>query len=133
MRKLLLSCLAFAILCHTLCAQTNQPVSRWEKEIATFEAKDRTNPPPKHAILFVGSSTIRLWNVAHYFPGKQVINRGFGGSQIADVTQFADRIVFPYEPRQIVFYSGDNDLQAGKSPDEVFSDFQKLLKTIHEH
>ena len=107
--------------------------SRWEKEISAFEAKDKTNPPPKGAILFVGSSSIRKWTtLAQDFPGKQIINRGFGGSEIADSVEFADRIIIPYAPRTMVFYAGDNDLAAGKSPETVFADFQALLKKIHD-
>src|SRR5512134_2671862 len=59
--------------------------ARWEKEISAFEASDRTNPPPQNGVLFIGSSTIRLWKtLASDFPGTPVINRGFGGSQIVD-------------------------------------------------
>ena len=117
-----------------LAAQTNQAkVSKWEKEITAFEASDKTNMPPKGAILFVGSSSIRKWTtLAQDFPGKTVINRGFGGSEIADSTALADRIIFPYEPKIIVFYAGDNDLAAGKSPEKVFNDFQAFLKKVHE-
>jgi len=66
---------------------------KWEQQIAAFEADDRTNPPPKDAVLFIGSSTIRRWTtLAQDFPEHRVINRGFGGSQIADSTHFADRV-----------------------------------------
>jgi hypothetical protein len=79
----------------------------WEPEISAFERADATNPPPQHAILFTGSSTIRFWTtLAQDYPDKQVINRGFGGSEICDATHFVDRIVFPYHPRQIVFRAG---------------------------
>ena len=64
------------------------------------------------------------------FPGLPVINRGFGGSQIADSNHFARRIVHPYKPRQIVFYAGDNDVAAGKSPEKVLTDFQQFVKTV---
>ena len=64
-------------------AQQNS--EKWESEIAAFEAGDRTNPPPRDCILFVGSSSIRMWStLRHDFPGLPVVNRGFGGSQIAD-------------------------------------------------
>ncbi len=107
--------------------------ARWEKEIAAFEASDKTNMPPKGAILFVGSSSIRKWTtLAKDFPGKQVINRGFGGSEIAESTVFADRIIFPYEPKIIVMYAGDNDLAAGKSPDKVVGDFEAFLEKVHK-
>lgn len=110
---------------------TNSP-ARWEKEIAAFEAADRTNPPPANAILFLGSSSIRLWKtLAEDFAGRPVINRGFGGSYVADSTAFVDRIVLPYRPRQIVFYAGDNDLAGGKSPAQVETDFQQFVSTVH--
>lgn len=102
---------------------------RWEPAIAAFEAADRTNPPPPGAILFIGSSSIRMWtNVAAAFPEHTVINRGFGGSQIADVNLFVDRIVTPYRPRQIVFYCGGNDLNAKKTPEQVEADFREFVR-----
>jgi lysophospholipase L1-like esterase len=104
-------------------------VSKWEKAIAAFEASDRTNPAPKNAILFIGSSSIRLWKtLAKDFPEHRVINRGFGGSQIADSVEFAERIVFPYEPRLIVMYAGGNDLNAKKSPEQVLADFKAFVE-----
>jgi lysophospholipase L1-like esterase len=105
--------------------------AKWEPEIKAFEASDRTNPPAKHAILFVGSSSIRLWKtLARDFPGERVINRGFGGSRIADSTALAERIIFPYEPRTIVFYAGDNDLAEGRTPEQVAADYQTFVQTI---
>ena len=108
------------------------PSAKWEKEISAFEAKDRENPPPRNAIVFVGSSSIRKWTtLVEDFPHHQVINRGFGGSQlIADSVHFADRIVLPYEPRFIVVYAGGNDIHAGKSPEQVFADFQAFVEKV---
>lgn len=101
-------------------------------EINAFIAADRTNPPLKKAILFVGSSSIRLWKtLAQDFPEHRVINRGFGGSQIVDSVNYADHIVLPYRPRQIVMYAGGNDLNAKKSPQEVFSDYQAFVQRVH--
>jgi len=121
-----------ALAARPVTAQTKIGSLLWEREIAAFEKQDRTNPPPNGAILFLGSSSIRKWtNLPAAFPGKQVINRGFGGSQIADSVAFADRIVFPYEPRMIVFYAGDNDLAAGKSPDQVAGDFKAFVAKVH--
>jgi lysophospholipase L1-like esterase len=104
----------------------------FENEILAFEASDRTNPPPKDAILFIGSSSIRLWKtLAKDFSKHKVTNRGFGGSQIIDSVNYADRIVFPYRPRLIVLYAGGNDINGGKSPDQVFADYKAFVAKVH--
>jgi lysophospholipase L1-like esterase len=113
---------------HSAAAETN----RWDAEIAAFEAQDRTNPPPKNAILFIGSSSIRLWKtLAQDFPEHKVINRGFGGSQIADSVHFADRVVTAYKPRIVVLYAGGNDINSGKTPEQVASDFKAFVQRVH--
>lgn len=104
---------------------------KWEKDIVAFEKADREHPPEKGAILFIGSSSIRLWKtLAEDFPQHRVLNRGFGGSQIEDSVYFADRIVIPYAPRQIVFYAGGNDLNAGKVPERVIADFKAFVEKV---
>lgn len=108
-----------------------QGESRWEKAIRSFEEKDEQSPPPKNAVLFVGSSSIRKWDLPKYFPDLKVINRGFGGSQVADSVRYVSRIVTPYVPRTVVLYAGDNDIAAGKSPETVFSDFKKFVDSLH--
>src|SRR5437867_2700351 len=96
------------------------PSTKWEKEIAAFEQADREHPPEKGGIVFVGSSSIRKWTtLAADFPRHRVLNRGFGGSELADSVYFADRIVLPYEPRLVVLYAGGNDINAGKTPEQV--------------
>lgn len=126
----------FLCLCNLIrvdAAEANHNFAIWEKEISAFEQSDKTNPPPKHAILFTGSSTIRMWTtLAKDFPKYQVINRGFGGCEIVDCTHFTDRIIFPYEPRMIVFRAGGNDLWAGKSAEQVFADFKDFVATVHQ-
>ena len=113
----------------TTLAQTK--TNAFEKEILAFEARDKTNPPPKHTILFVGSSSIRLWKtLTQDFPQYHVINRGFGGSQVSDSIYFTDRIVTPYEPDVIVIYAGGNDIAAKKSPETVFHDFKEFVATV---
>lgn len=105
--------------------------SKWEKEIAALVAPDATNSPPRNGIVFVGSSSIRLWKtLAADFPGRPVINRGFGGSQLADSVHYADRIIIPCHPRQVIIYAGGNDLNAGKDPKLVFGDFVALVEKI---
>jgi lysophospholipase L1-like esterase len=108
------------------------PEARWEKNIRAFEAADKTHPPPQDAILFIGASSIRVWtNLAQAFPGHQVLNRGFGGSQLSDSVAFVERIVTPYKPKLVVLYAGDNDIASGKSPERVLADFQAFVSKIH--
>ncbi len=105
---------------------------QWTKTIDAFTAKDRQDPPPHDGVVFVGSSSIVGWKtLADDFPGQQVINRGFGGSELADSVYYADRIVLPYQPRIVVLYAGDNDLWAGKSPETVAADFKAFREKIH--
>jgi lysophospholipase L1-like esterase len=106
--------------------------ARFEAEIAAFESWDKKNAVPRDAVLFVGSSTIRLWPTAESFPHLPVVNRGFGGSHISDVNHFAQRIVLKYEPRVIVFYAGDNDIADGKSPQRVAGDFQAFVRRVQQ-
>ena len=116
----------------SLTAADAHDFGKWEKEIAAYEQIDRTNPPPADALLFIGSSTIRLWKtLAQDFPGHRVINRGFGGSEIVDSTHFADRVILPYKPRMVLLRAGGNDLNAGKSPEQVFADFKEFVAKIH--
>jgi lysophospholipase L1-like esterase len=106
--------------------------NRWEAAIRNFEAQDRKQMPPAGGILFVGSSSIVRWDVEKHFPHLPVINRGFGGSQIADSLHFADRIILPYRPKVIVLYAGDNDIAAGKSPRQVAADYRALVKKVRD-
>jgi lysophospholipase L1-like esterase/ketosteroid isomerase-like protein len=105
--------------------------SRWEKSIQEFEAEDRQHAPQSGGVLFLGSSSIRLWDLKSSFPDVRAVNRGFGGSQIADSVEFADRIILPHRPRLIVFYAGDNDIAGGKSAEQVAADFQALVGKVH--
>jgi len=105
--------------------------ARFEKEIQAFEASDKTNPPPQNAILFIGSSSVKLWTTLEQdFPNHKVFNRGFGGSHLSDSAAFVDRIVLPYRPGFVLIYAGDNDIAAGKSPQEVFSDFKRFVQKV---
>lgn len=113
-------------------AADSNPHARWEKAIQRFEEADLDDPRPREGVLFVGSSSIRFWNLKKWFPDQRVINHGFGGSQIDDTIHFADRIVWPFAPKTIVFYAGDNDIAAGKSAETVTEDFQTFSRLIHE-
>jgi lysophospholipase L1-like esterase len=113
-------------------AATGQ-TNAFDKEILAFEASDKTNPPPQQAVLFIGSSSIRMWKtLAQDFPDRRVINRGFGGSQIIDSVRYAKRIVLPYKPRLVVLYAGGNDINGGKTSEQVVADYRAFVKTVHD-
>ena len=103
----------------------------WETDMQRFEAADAQSPPPRGGVLFIGSSSIRFWDtLAQDFPGVPVINRGFGGSELRDSTWYADRIIVPYAPRQILIYAGDNDLNAGRTPQQLRADFIAFVERV---
>lgn len=102
--------------------------NRFEPEVLKFEALDRRLPPPPRPILFVGSSSIRLWtNLPTSIQARPVINRGFGGSRFKDLLRFFNRLVLPYGPSVLVVYEGDNDLAEGQTPAEIAQDLAVFL------
>ncbi|HEX4712619.1 GDSL-type esterase/lipase family protein [Phenylobacterium sp.] len=120
-----------AILAAPACAQpaaTPAGPERFAPEIAAFAAADRQHMPAPCGFLFVGSSSIRFWRTldADMAP-LPALNRGFGGSTVADVDYYFDKVVAPYRPRAIVFYAGENDLDAGAAPGAVTADFARFL------
>lgn len=105
----------------------------WEDAVRAFEKQAQISPPPPSAVLFTGSSTITMWSsIAQDFPFVAVINRGFGGSQMQDLLVFADRIINSCRPAGVVIYSGDNDLAAGKTPEEVVGAARGVLRKIRK-
>ena len=116
------------VLLFGLTASVVAAPERWLKEIDQLTQADRTNPPPSGGIVFVGSSSIRLWKtLAEDFPGRNAINRGFGGSELADSVFYFDRLVAPHRPRVVVLYAGENDLAGGsKSPEQLVEDFVRF-------
>ncbi|WP_276497370.1 SGNH/GDSL hydrolase family protein [Pontibacter litorisediminis] len=112
-------------------AQNDPPF--WN-EIQAFKQQDSVQMPPQNAVLFVGSSSFRLWdNMQEMFPGHTVINRGFGGSNLLDLKRYLNDIVLPYQPRQIVIYSGENDIASDtvQAP-EVLQRFQEVFQRIRQ-
>lgn len=106
---------------------------KWSKAIDELTRTDREHPPAPGGVVFVGSSSIVNWkDVAKDFPGVGAINRGFGGSELADSAFYADRVVIPYRPRAVVLYAGDNDLAAGKTPGTVIADFHTFVTKVHD-
>jgi lysophospholipase L1-like esterase len=132
MKKLLKSLL---LVCSIIIAEQclAQPFA---EEIERFKKQDQLNAPPANAILFVGSSSFTKWtDVSNNFPGYIIINRGFGGSTLLDVIRYANDIIIPYHPKQVVIYCGDNDLASSDAvtPDSVFERFRVLFDLIRAH
>ena len=133
-RKVIASLVYAAVCCGFLPRASAQSASKpgpFEPEIVAYEKKDAANPPLPGGVVFVGSSSFRMWkDLETSFPGVNVINRGFGGSELSDSVKYANRIVIPYKPALVVIYAGDNDIAAGKSPETVCADFVSLAAAI---
>ncbi len=132
--------LSFLILIISLQPLFAQPFAadpdphRFDKEIAAFQHWDKKNSVMDSVVLFVGSSSIRMWETALFFPGFRVVNRGFGGAHFSDVNYYFDKIVAPYDARVIVVYAGDNDVAGEKPAEQVLCDFKKFCaKTDKTH
>src|SRR4030095_9816795 len=106
----------------------------WD-DIQAFKKEDSLHPPNKNMILFVGSSSFTMWKtVQQDFPGYRIINRGFGGSSLPDVIRYEDDIIFPYQPKQIVIYCGENDLAGSDTvtAEIVTARFKQLFTSIRQ-
>lgn len=120
-------------LCLLATARADAPdpdPARFADAMDAFASWDSKNSFPANALLFVGSSSIRLWPTATAFPGMPVINRGFGGSEISDVIYFYDQVIKPYAPAKIFLYAGDNDIAGGKTARQVFDDYRELVALV---
>lgn len=115
-------------------AQTALPAgySRWQASMDAFAAADKLRLPQPDGLLFVGSSSIRFWaHMAQDFQSAPVvINRGFGGSTMADCQYFVQQLVLQYRPRQVMVYAGDNDLAEGRTPAQVLESFQGFVRAV---
>lgn len=131
--KVLLVC-SLTLLSLQALAQRNLDPTRFEDTIKAFEAQDRMQPPPKGAIVLTGSSSIARWNdqaVAALAP-LTVIPRGFGGSIMADVLHYIDRVAIAYQPRAILIYEGDNDTAYEIAEGTIVSQFEQTVAKIHK-
>jgi len=132
MKKIRLILFLF-LLASAVCAQQQPPF--WN-DIQAFKKQDSISPLPKNAILFVGSSSFTNWkDVQDYFTGYTIINRGFGGSSMPDVIRYADDIIFPYKPKQVVIYCGENDLAVSDTVtgELVYKRFMTLFEMIRKN
>jgi len=117
------------------CTSVQERPPFW-KEIEAFKMKDSQQMPPRQSILFIGSSSFTKWtDIQNYFPNYPIINRGFGGSSLPDVIRYAGDIIYPYAPKQIIIYCGENDLASSDTitSDLVLKRFQELLDSIRVH
>jgi lysophospholipase L1-like esterase len=135
MKRAILALAFLSAACATRSALPSLPLTpppgeaKFADVIDGFVSADRVTPPPSCATLFVGSSSIRFWNsLAADFPTRTVINRGFGGSTVWEVNHYFGQIVAPYGPREIVYYAGENDLNADRTPDDAFADFIEFMR-----
>lgn len=122
--------MGFLLLIISCSAAQAQP---FIEEVKAFKAQDSLQPPPAHPILFIGSSSFRKWtDVQADFPGYTILNRGFGGSTLPDVIRYANDLIFPYHPKEIVIYCGENDLAVSDeiTGDTVAARFVKLFGII---
>jgi len=133
MRRLMFVLIVLAGLAISAAAQVAPAdPNRWEPEIQKFEAEDKAKGLVKGGNVFIGASSIARWtNLAESFPDRKVVNRGFGGSEMAHAAQYASRVVVPHAPRVVVLYSGENDLNRGVSPQTVFASYKKFYDTVH--
>ena len=119
-------CIAFVIGASNSTVQA-QP---FKPEIVQFQKSDSIVMPPKGQIVFAGSSSFTKWkDVAMYFPGYPIINRGFGGATLVDLIYYVDEAIIKYQPRQVFIYCGENDMADVDtvSPATVLNRF----KTLH--
>jgi len=103
---------------------------RFQSQIDQFLTSDQESLLPDSVVLFIGSSSIRLWELDRYFPDYNALNRGFGGAHISDMLHYFDVIINPYSVKAVVFYCGDNDIASGKTPDRVYNDFLRIYDKI---
>ena len=108
-------------------------LDRFAREIGQFDESDRTTPPAPGGIVFVGSSTIRMWTtLAEDFAGLPVLNRGFGGSTFPEALHYLQRTVVRYHPRTVVVYEGDNDLASGRTPQQIADDYRVFVRGVRD-
>ena len=114
-------------------AESVAPSKDWSADMERFAVADAAKSSVPDSVLFVGSSSIRLWKtLAEDYPEIASVNRGFGGSHISDCIANFDRLVLPHKPRLVVFYAGTNDIASGKSPEDVAAHFREFCRLLHE-
>jgi lysophospholipase L1-like esterase len=109
------------------------PPERWANQVEAYEKREAADPPPKGGVVFAGSSSIRMWpDLEKTFQAHGALKRGIGGSHVSDQIHWAERLILRHEPRQIVFYAGDNDVAGGKKAARVLADFKRFVATVRK-
>ena len=125
--------LAFCALITSAPLLFAQNPARFQKEVDSIVAANRS-VNKDNLILFTGSSSIRLWkNLSASFPNHNVLNMGFGGSEMADLLYYTDKLIIPFKPKQIFIYEGDNDLSLGRSTEQIIASADSILSLIKQH
>lgn len=123
---------------RALSAENAPPVEkpaseRWAKDLEGFHQRDATNPPPAGCVLFLGSSSFRMWSdLESRFARVHGVNRGFGGSHASDCVELFEELTGRIQPRQVLLYEGDNDIAASKSPERVLEDLKRLVGLLRK-
>ena len=105
--------------------------ARWQESLEAFALADQAQAPQPGGVLFVGSSSIRLWSgLEAQFAGETIVKRGFGGSRMFDCAEYLERLVLPYKPRLVIVYAGDNDLAEGRTPQQVLASFSAFVEGV---
>lgn len=137
MKKLLfaISVIWVSVSCSPSFTKYEETAKSWEPEIQRLEARDKTEKHREDAILFVGSSSIRLWdNIENDMAPYFVIQRGYGGAKLSDLIFYTDRLVYPHNFRALVVFVA-NDITGGaddKSPQEVLKLYKEVIRVVRE-
>ena len=131
MIRIIITSLVLLLFTHLPGISQDDGPARFESQVSAYEAEDQSTPFPEGAVLFVGSSSVRMWKtVDNDFPQVPVVNRGFGGSQFSDLLYYLDRLVTCYKPSKIFIYEGDNDISSGKKPQQIVKEAIEVRQRI---
>ena len=114
------------------CVLVGQDPARFQKEVDSIVSANQSINK-NNLILFTGSSSIRMWeNLKASFPNHNVLNMGFGGSEMADLLYYSDKLILQFKPKQIFIYEGDNDLSLGRSAEQILASAEGILALVRQ-
>lgn len=129
-----LGLLIFCLLLIEAASLWGQDPLRFQEEIQMLKHKtDSLWNGENGTILFTGSSSIRMWeDLQERFPGQNILNTGFGGSQASDLLYYLEPLVLAYQPKKVFIYEGDNDLAEGKRVGQVLKVLEQISHGIRK-